>query len=59
MPLLYAERKTMYYYAMLDNSNIVSTTLQSSNPITAANMIPISQKCIIDDSYETKLISEV
>lgn len=44
MPLLYAEREKMYYYAMLDSSNIVSTTLQSNNPITTSNMIPITEQ---------------
>lgn len=41
---MYAERNDMYYYAMLDSSNIVTTTLQSNNAITASNMIPITEQ---------------
>lgn len=34
----------MYYYAMIDDSNIVTTTLQSANAISSPNMISITEE---------------
>lgn len=34
----------MYYYAMIDNSNIVTNTISSGSAITSPTMIPISEE---------------